>query len=199
MVVAVDRRAGDLVANEENHRFEEVGKPTPRCFARPQRCCQAREQQEQNAGEHQFQDHVFRNPESRLHRIEAVERRERLRDQNLSVHCVVELGDIGDVGAAVPQELWNVVELLPSLPPQRLRHLEEVAVFQVVDRIVVGHRGQSSSAAVAVLVRQVFLDGTQSVDEKGSFRQSGEFLPRIPRSSRSPMMCRRISVARSAR
>ena len=138
--MAVDRRAGDLVADKEDHGFEKVGEPTRRCCARPQHCCQTREQQEQDAGEHQFQDHVFRDPESRLRRIEAVERRERLRDQDLPVHRVVELGDIGDVGATIPQELRNGVERLPALPPQSLRHLEEVAVFQVVDRVVIGHR-----------------------------------------------------------
>ena len=179
MVMAVDRRAGDLVADKEDHGFEKVGEPTRRCCARPQHCCQTREQQEQDAGEHQFQDHVFRDPESRLRRIEAVERRERLRDQDLPVHRVVELGDIGDVGAAIPQELRNGVERLPALPPQSLRQLEEVAVFQVVDRVVVGHRihlpwllsacGCDSFFAVG---RRVWMKRDAPVNQEKFYRES---------------------------
>ena len=141
MVVAVNRRPGDLVADKEDHRLEQIGEGPLRSGSRPKLRGDPGKQQGEDAGEHHFQDHILRDAESRLHREEAVERPKRLRNEDFAVHRLIEFSDIGDVGAAVAQELRHIVERLPSLSPEDLRHLEEVAVFEVVDRVVVGHRG----------------------------------------------------------
>jgi hypothetical protein len=139
VVVAVDRRPGDLVADEEDHGLEEIAKPAARRLPRLQSSRQTSEHCQKDRREHDLENHVFRNAEARFHRIQAVERRERLRDENFSVHRRVKRPDIGNVGAAIPQELRHVVEGPPPLAPHRLGDFKEVTVLEVVDRVVVGH------------------------------------------------------------
>ena len=140
MVVAVDRRTGDLVPDEQDHRLEQIREPSLGWFARPQFRGQPGEQHQEEGSEHHLEDHVLRDPEAGLHRIQALEFGERLGDQDLAVERLVEHCDVSHLGMTGAEKLRHVFEGLPAVPPHRLRDFEEVAVLEVVDRVVVGHR-----------------------------------------------------------
>ncbi|MBM4022559.1 MAG: hypothetical protein FJ284_10050 [Planctomycetes bacterium] len=144
VVMAVDRRPGNLIADEDDEGLEKVGEPTLRRGSRPELPRQLREQEEEHGRQRDLQDHELGDPEARLDREQTLERRERLRDKDLPVHRPVVIGERG-VRMGVPQPLRNLFHLHPALPPQRLGDLEEVAVLEVVDRVVASHRDLTSS------------------------------------------------------
>ena len=152
MVVAVDGGAGYLIANEQDHGLEQVDKRSLRSLTRPQSLRQPREHKQHDARQEQLENHVLRDAEARFLLVQAVERAERLRNQDLAVQCVVELGDICDVGPTIPKELGHLVERPPVLRPQRLGDLKKKGVLKVVDRVVVRHDALGSCRTCRRLV-----------------------------------------------
>ena len=200
MVVAVDGGAGNLIADEQDHGLEQVDKRSLRSLTRPQSLRQPREQKQHDAGQEQLENHVLRDAEARFLLVQAVERAERLRNQDLAVHCLVELGHVCDVGPTLPEKLGHLVERPPVLRPQRLGDLEKKGVLEVVDRVVVGHDALGSCRTCRRLVSGKSPRGIESVRHRPQRRQitspplGRDLDPRL-----DMMMVRTISAASMAR
>jgi hypothetical protein len=85
----------------------------------------------------------------------------------------------GILGMTGAEKLRHVFEGLPAVPPHRLRDFEEVAVLEVVDRVVVGHRvanpatKNGASGTAARRGRRVCVKGPLSVNSWNWRRRSG--------------------------
>ena len=140
--MGVDRGASDLIADEENEGFQQVGQTAFGGNPRFEHPCQAGEHEVEDDREDHLQNHVLRDPEA-ADGVEALEARKGLRDQDLPAHRLVKRVDAGHRLASLLKGLAepfrHFFKRLPVALPEQLGNLKEVGIFEVIDRIVVGH------------------------------------------------------------
>ncbi|MGC4003518.1 MAG: hypothetical protein QM811_10435 [Pirellulales bacterium] len=133
VVLAVDRRANDLIANEDDERFQQIPEPTLRDRIGTDVGGQASEEQDQQAGDDHFDDHELRDAEAGFGFVQILRRAERLRNEDLAGQFVLVIVDRPMIfGFAFTYPVRELLELfIRVVIPKRLRHFEIVAVLDV--------------------------------------------------------------------